>query len=498
MFCRLNPGGIFFAKMNVGFSNLPQVTMDQAVKHSGLLARTFDGLAKLWRNNGARGSDARPLAISPYLHDNELQHLIDLMQSCLARKGGEVSARRRAAQLGETYLLLNGEGRRKMLQLIATRFPLDREAINDAVVNLFETDTPGRELQAAQALRNCLRPTHLRLLTQFNALPQGVKFLVDMRADLIACKADDPSLLALDEDLQRQLKSWFDVGFLELRQITWNAPASLLEKLILYEAVHPVADWQDLQNRLSEDRRCFAFFHPQMPDEPLIFVWVALLESIADSVQPILDPGAPQIDADVANTAIFYSISSTQAGLAGVNLGDFLIKRVVERLVAELPALKTFSTLSPIPGFRRWAEAYWKSDQADASIESASPQLAPGRDGVSAAQWLASGEWLKSEAMREAAEKIMLPLCARYLCQEKRKNGTSALDPVAHFHLSNGARIHRINRYADHSERGARQSYCFMVNYLYQLDAIEDSHESYIEQGEISTSEAVGELLQQR
>ena len=470
--------------------------MDQAAQHPSLLARTFDGLAKLWRRTGAKGA-TEPLQISPYLHEEEQQHLIDLMQSCLSGRGGEVSARHRAAKLGETYLLLNAEGRRKMLQLLATRFPLDREAINDAVVGLFDSDTPGRELQAAQTLRNCLRPAHLRLLTQFNALPQGVKFLVDMRADLISYKADDPSLLALDEDLQRQLKSWFDVGFLELRQITWDAPASLLEKLINYEAVHPVANWQDLKNRLSEDRRCFAFFHPQMPDEPLIFVWVALLDKIADNVQAILDTEAPKVDVGGANTAIFYSISSTQAGLAGVNLGDFLIKRVVERLVAELPALNTYSTLSPIPGFRRWAESYLKSEAAETLLEAAPPEMTLMRKGQSAGEWLAAGEWLDEPSSRDAAEKLMVPLCARYLCEEKRKNGSSARDPVAHFHLSNGARVHRINHYADRSDRGIAQSYGMMVNYLYQLDAIEDSHEAYVEQGIISTSDDVAGLLPQ-
>ncbi|MEM9604654.1 MAG: malonyl-CoA decarboxylase [Pseudomonadota bacterium] len=471
--------------------------MDQAAQHPSFFARTFDGLAKLWRQTSAKGDSTEPLKISPYLHEEEQQHLLALMHDCLTGRGGEVSARHRAVKLGETYLLLNAEGRQKMLQLLATRFPLDREAINDAVVGLFDSDTPGRELQAAQTLRNCLRPAHLRLLTQFNALPQGVKFLVDMRADLITCACDDPALQALDDDLKRQLKSWFDVGFLELRQITWDASASTLEKLIHYEAVHRVSGWDDLKNRLAEDRRCFAFFHPQMPDEPLIFVWVALLERIADNVQAILDPERPTVDPETANTAIFYSISSTQAGLAGVNLGDFLIKRVVEHLKPELPALNTFSTLSPIPGFRRWAQSYLRSAEAQAELDAAPPEMALFHAEKPVAEWLTDGDWLADAAAREAAEAVMVPLCARYLCEQKRKNGASALDPVAHFHLSNGARVHQINRYADRSERGIAQSYGLMVNYLYQLDAIEDSHEDYVENGIISMSDAVKDLLPQ-
>jgi len=469
--------------------------MDPATQNTTLLSRTFDGLAKLWRQNTSRGLTAEPLPISPYLHEEEQKNLLELMTDCLSGRGGEVTARHRAAKLGETYLLLNSEGRKKMLQLLATRFPLDRDAINDAVVNLFDAQTPGDELQAAQTLRTCLRPPHIRLLTQFNALPQGVQFLVDMRADLIRCKRDDAALQALDDDLQRQLKSWFDVGFLELRQITWQAPASLLEKLIQYEAVHPVTNWQDLKHRLADDRRCFAFFHPQMPDEPLIFVWVALCNTIADDVQALLDPETPSFDPNLATTAIFYSISSTQPGLAGVNLGDFLIKRVVERLLAELPTLDTFSTLSPIPGFRRWATDFLSGEEAESFIEAAPPETALLREGQPVADWLASGDWLEDRTKRHAAETLMVPLCARYLCLEKRKNGVSAADPVAHFHLSNGARVHQINRYADRSERGIKQSFGLMVNYLYQLDAIEDSHEAYVEQGEISTSDAVQKLL---
>lgn len=469
--------------------------METVTQNTTLLSRTLDGLAKLWRQNTSKGLAAEPLHISPYLHDDEQPPLLELMRDCLSGRGGEVTARHRAAKLGETYLVLNAEGRRKMLQLLATQFPLDREAINDAVINLFDSDTPGDELQAAQTLRNCLRPPHMRLLTQFNALPQGVKFLVDMRADLIQSKQDDSALRALDEDLKRQLKSWFDVGFLELRQITWQAPAALLEKLIEYEAVHPVADWQDLKHRLSEDRRCFAFFHPQMPDEPLIFIWVALCDGIADNVQTLLDPDTPSFDASVASTAIFYSISSTQPGLAGVNLGDFLIKRVVERLVSELPALTTFSTLSPIPGFRKWVTAFLSQDEAAPYIETVPPESSLWLGDSSVADWLTGGNWLDDATERHCAETVLTPLCARYLCDEKRGNGVSAADPVAHFHLSNGARVHQINRYADRSARGIKQSYGLMVNYLYQLDAIEDSHESYVEQGEISTSDAVRKML---
>ena len=216
---------------------------------------------------------------------------------------------------------------------------------------------------AKAALRRALEPPRLRLLTQFTSIPDGRKFLVDLRGFLLKVRRDDKLLAALDADLRGLLAAWFDIGFLELHRIDWNSPAVLLEKLVGYEAVHEIRSWRDLKNRLDSDRRCYAFFHPRMPGEPLIFVEVALVKGLAGSVQKLLDEKAPLLDPREADTAIFYSISNCQQGLAGISFGNFLIKRVVEELSGEFRSLKTFATLSPIPGFRAWLDEKLASDQ---------------------------------------------------------------------------------------------------------------------------------------
>jgi malonyl-CoA decarboxylase len=293
------------------------------------------------------------------------------------------------------------------------------------------------------------------------------------------------------------LSTWFDIGFLDLRRITWGAPAALLEKLINYEAVHEIRSWEDMKNRLDSDRRCFAFFHPRMPDEPLIFVEVALVDGMADNVAVLLDEAAPLVDpAHNANTAIFYSISNAQRGLAGISFGGFLIKRVADLLASELPGLKTFATLSPIPGFRRWL---------DAKLDAGEPLLLPaearklaeatkiGNDTESLRSVL-NADWAGEPALAEALQPPLVRLCARYLVNEKGR-GDRALDPVAHFHLTNGARVERINWLGDTGERGMRASAGLMVNYLYELGRIEENHERYTGEGGVTASSAVTRLL---
>jgi malonyl-CoA decarboxylase len=291
----------------------------------------------------------------PSLPDKDVEPLKDQMRDCLEARGGEVSARSRAANLGRTYLSLNTQGRKRFLQILAHDFGVDHAAVDQAIAASQRSNlTMAERLQGEQTLRDALRPPWLRLLTQFNGLPEGVHFLVDLRAELLTFCKDDPLLTALEKELKELLTTWFDVGFLEMRRITWDSPATLLEKLIVYEAVHAIQGWDDLKKRLDSDRRCFAFFHPRMPDEPLIFVEVALVNGIADNIQALLDEDAPVIDPLKADTAIFYSISNAQAGLAGISFGSFLIKRVVDVLASEFKGLKTFATLSPIPSFRTW------------------------------------------------------------------------------------------------------------------------------------------------
>jgi len=296
--------------------------------------------------------------------------------------------------------------------------------------------------------------------------------------------------------------SWFDVGFLELRCISWDAPASLLEKLARYEAVHAVKSWTDIKNRLAPDRRCYAFFHPQMPEEPLIYVWVALVKGMADNVQALLDVKRDFLeDSSEADAAIFYSISNAQRGLDGISFGNFLIKRVVEDLAGDFKHIKTFATLSPIPGFRAWLEGEIAQSPEQLLLpgeQSNLEELLAEDSGTEHAGDVLKvvgdhSSWRHDANLEEAVKPVLLRLCARYLVQSKRKQ--SAHDRVAHFHLSNGARIERINWLGDSSPKGMRESCGMMVNYLYRSADIEKNHESYRGEGTIRTSSAIKSLL---
>lgn len=463
--------------------------------NSTLFDKTLGNLVGAWKNISFAGRHTDGLQLSPYLHERECETVLNHMRDCLSGKGGEVSARLRAAELGETYLKFNDEGRRKFLVLLTEEFSSDDEAIASAAQALLMAEEPTERQKIQAELRDLLEPPQVRLLTQFNALPQGTQFLVDMRADMVRYRPSCPRLAPLDNELRRQLSSWFDIGFLELRRITWDAPAALLEKLIHYEAVHQVSDWGDLKDRLSDDRRCFAFFHPRMPKEPLIFVWVALMPEMPATIADVLERPEEAIEAEDAKAAVFYSISNTQVGLQGVSLGNFLIKRVVDKLSKTLPNIETFGTLSPIVGFRNYLMQHLPVESGIALTEAehaALKELAPEE---SPPELLASGRWLDSEELRQAAEGPIMRICAHYLTREHRVGQTAVLNSVAHFHLSNGARLARINWLSDMSENGLRQSYGLMVNYIYKREEIELNHEQYVTLGEVSCDAAVKELL---
>jgi malonyl-CoA decarboxylase len=319
-----------------------------------------------------------------------------------------------------------------------------------------------------------------------------------MRADLMRYSDGDLWLQNLDGDLKDLLASWFDIGFLDLKRITWDAPAALLEKLIAHEAVHEIKSWDDLKNRLGPNRRCYAFFHPRMPDEPLIFVQVALVSGMSNSIQILLDEARPPRDPLTSNTAIFYSISNTQTGLQGVNFGDFLIKRVVNQLAQELVNIKTFATLSPSPGLRHYLEEQLKQkdDQLLTSSErdALQPLLPVTDSGHPIYDLLATPTWYQDRRVAQALKGPLMRLCAHYLVHEKTEG--HARDRVAHFHLSNGARIERINWLADISPKGIHESSGLMVNYRYKEKDIEANHESYRANGEASISASVRKLLQ--
>jgi malonyl-CoA decarboxylase len=320
-----------------------------------------------------------------------------------------------------------------------------------------------------------------------------------MRAEILKFLPQEPSLASLERDLKGLLASWFDIGFLELRRIAWDtAPATLLEKLIAYEAVHAIGGWEDLKNRLDSDRRCFAFFHPRMPNEPLIFVEVALTDGLADNVGALLDEAAPVQDSKAADTAIFYSISNAQKGLAGISFGGFLIKRVVDSLAAEFKGLKTFATLSPAPGFLAWLEKAKAEEGSGVFLPDEVARLkAVGLDAEkpgTIVDLLRGPGWSADAMLAETLKDPLLRICARYLAREKAGE-KRALDPVAHFHLTNGARLERLNWLADASPKGFAQSAGIMVNYLYRLGDIEDNHEAYSDRGEVRVSPGVRALL---
>jgi malonyl-CoA decarboxylase len=464
-----------------------------------VMDRTIGRLRAAWRDIAGQ-TRGQSTPARPELSPDDTEHLREQLRACLDGRGGEVAARARAAELGRTYLGLNAEGRKQFLHLLANEFDVDHEAVAKAASGFLAASSHRDKEAAEAALREALEAPRRRLLTQFNALPEGVKFLVDMRAELMALARGDRALAGLERDLRALLHGWFDIGFLELKRITWNSPASLLEKLTVYEAVHEIRSWNDLKHRLEADRRCFAFFHPRMPDEPLIFVEVALVKGISSSIQALLDESAPASDPHEADTAIFYSISNCQRGLAGISFGNFLIKRVADDLAAELPHLKTFATLSPIPGFRAWLDARLGKDQTELLFPAEREALAalPGGKGEGGlAGLLVDAGWHENSDIAETVRAAVMRLCARYLLTEKGGQGR-ALDLVEHFHLTNGARVERLNWLADLSPKGLQQSAGVMVNYLYRLAEVEANHEAYTGEGRVTASSAVKTLARLR
>lgn len=435
---------------------------------------------------GLEGSSRREsdiMNISSDLTDADTATVRTWIDDCLAEKGGQVDARNRAVLLGRAYLKLSDLGKVRFLGLLADEYGVVEDNVEAAIEQWHKTPD-SQKTEAAQKLRKTLIPSRTTLLKHFNGVPSGVKFLVELRDELLTFCKDYPSLKPLETDLKDLLSNWFDVGLLQLEEIDWNTSAFMLEKLIAYEAVHAIKSWNDLKNRLDYDRRCFAFIHPSMPDEPLIFVEVALVSGLAGNVQKLLDEDAPNQDPATADTAIFYSISNAQRGLSGISFGNFLIKQVVQKLRNDFPQLKQFATLSPIPGFRKW-------------LETAGPETL--RQMPGGEQWL-SYPPPRDPANADTAEnsngqrEALIRLAASYL-SSKRPGSDRALDPVAHFHLSNGAQVARVNWMADTSDKGLKQSAGLMVNYLYELPKIVKRSERYTSGGVISQSPAIRKLL---
>jgi malonyl-CoA decarboxylase len=410
----------------------------------------------------------------------DVEQLREEMAACIEARGGDVATRTRATLIGTRYASLAPAARPRFFEVLSS-FDVDRVEVDDAIAAVARAGDDVERSTAERRLRAALIPSRVRLLRAFNSLPSGVKFLVEMRADLLEIVKTEAALKPLENDLKDLLASWFDLGFLEMRRISWDAPASLLEKLGHYEAVHEVRGWSDLKNRLDVDRRCFAFLHPAMPDEPLIFVEVALTAEMSGNMAALLDQRAPVTDPALATNAIFYSISNCQRGLDGISFGNALIKRVVQELTREFRHIRTFVTLSPMPRFRDWLES----------------QSGPGDSGdLPLKAMFTNRGWARDTSAAATLKTPLLELAAHYLIEAKR--GKRAFDPVAHFHLSNGARLERLNWLADTSARGMRESAGMMANYLYRLDQIDDNQTAYATDGRVVANPHVIALLATR
>lgn len=402
--------------------------------------------------------------------------LVDLCQSLLTGKG-EASGLALAREILDRYATLDGDGRARFFQALARDFGPDEARLSAIMKNWDESTraTLGTELHYAS------EPRRQELFRRLNRAPGGTQALVAMRADLLAMKTKHPEYKIIDRDFSHLLNSWFNRGFLVLRRIDWSTPAAILEKVIRYEAVHEIHDWNDLRRRTDPvDRRCYAFFHPALNDEPLIFVEVALTADIPNAIAPLLAENRVQLPLEKARTAVFYSISNCQKGLAGISFGNFLIKQVVEELRREFPKLETFVTLSPVPGFMAWVKS--------------KPELPAGLPELPDASVLESGNWTKDADESERMARLLEPLAAHYFLAAKAGNNRP-YDPVARFHLGNGARLERINVLGDPSKKGLREAAGLMVNYLYDLDHIEKNHEAFENQGEVVTSSLVRKML---
>ena len=331
-------------------------------------------------------------------------------------------------------------------------------------------------------LQRCVETPRQELFRRINTAPGGTAALVAMRREVLAALKTQPEWAGIDSDLEHLFGSWFNRGFLTLERIDWYTPAIVLEKLIEYEAVHEIAGWHDLRRRLAADRRCFAFFHPALPHEPLIFIEVALTRGVSAAIEPLLALDAPQIDPQTADSAIFYSITNCQTGLRGISFGNLLIKQVVQRLGQEFPRIKTSSTLSPIPGFRAWL----------ASVRSDLKRDAPESEDAQALACLDEPQWHRNSETSERLRKTLMPYAAYYLTSATQ--GNEAADSVARFHLGNGARLERLNWLADTSPRGLQQSAGMMVNYLYRVEEVEDNHEMYVRERKVAASRELRRL----
>jgi malonyl-CoA decarboxylase len=402
--------------------------------------------------------------------------LIALCEALLSGRG-EASGTAMAREVLDSYHDLDASERSAFFHALARNFGPDRDKVAKAIETWLAEPGDGNGGQ----LHFASEPRRQELIRRLNRAPGGTEDLVEMRADLLTLLDGHKDLAALDRDIVHLLGSWFNRGFLVLRRIDWSTPANILEQIIRYEAVHEISDWDDLRRRIDPiDRRCYAFFHPAMPDAPLIFVEVALTENIPSAIAPLLAVNRQPVPTERARTAVFYSISNTQRGLGGISFGNFLIKQVVEELRRELPRLDTFVTLSPVPGFMAWLK-----ETKDLPLTDEDQALLKQLD---------EPNWFDNVELAAQLRAVLEPLAAFFFLKARTSKGR-LIDSVARFHLGNGARLERINWLGDLSPKGLRESAGVMVNYLYRLDDIEKNHEAYANDGEVVASSAVKKLL---
>ena len=409
-----------------------------------------------------------PAAPQTTVSITKARRAIALCHALLSERG-EASVARLAAEALAAYTSLDDAALDVFFDGLIDEFSADTETVRQAA----QAYSDGPSQTNLMQLQAAVESPRQELFRRFNMIPGGTAALVGLRRQLLPTLSDHPQRAGIDADLAHLLRSWFNRGFLVLQRIDWRTPALVLERLIQYEAVHQIQGWRDLRRRLESDRRCYAFFHPALPDEPLIFIEVALTRGIAANVKPLLDADAPVADPGQADCAVFYSITNCQSGLRGVSFGNFLIKQAVEDLTREFRRLRTFATLSPIPGFLRWLTTSTAVKPRSAELNELLRRLV-------------NRDPLPDIRMSEQLRREVTGLCAYYLLRAKRSS--ESLDPVARFHLANGARLERLNWMGDTSEMGMRQSLGLAVNYVYRLADVERNHESYAKTGNIVAS----------
>lgn len=410
--------------------------------------------------------------------DRTSRHAIALCRRLLVERG-EATGAALAREALATFRALEPQARAQFFDVLATEFSPSPEAVGRAADAYRADPTPANLLR----LQSVVEPARQELFRLLNVAPGGTATLVEMRKLLLADLREHPQWRVVDADLLHLLRSWFNRGFLRLERIDWRTSALVLEKLIAYEAVHAIQGWPDLRRRLQADRRCFAFFHPSLADEPLIFIEVALTRRVSSEVQPLLAPDAPVSDPGAARCAIFYSITNCQEGLRGISFGNFLIKQVAEDLMREFPRMRAFATLSPIPGFGAW-------------LRGARAEIAAGAGGAERRALLLRLDvpgW--QVAADEGLRHLLMSLCAYYLLHAKQ--GDAPLDPVSRFHLTNGASLERLNWLGDTSPHGLEQSAGMMVNYLYRLRDVERNHERFVNEHAIIAARRIQRLARE-